>query len=99
MKRSIFLKVFGGYLLIILVLTVLIFILSNGAIRKFHLDTLSRSLENLGSGFRFKVLSYFEGFRFEEMDSFVKEFGKESNISVFIQLIEIPSALVNPLNS
>jgi len=84
MKRSIFLKVFGGYLLIILVLTVLIFILSNGAIRKFHLDTLSRSLENLGSGFRFKVLSYFEGFRFEEMDSFVKEFGKEINTRITV---------------
>ena len=84
MKRSIFLKVFVGYLLIILVLTVSIFILSNSAIRNFHLDTLAQNLENLGSGLRFKVLSYFEGFRFEEMDSFVKEFGKEINTRITV---------------
>lgn len=84
MKRSIFLKVFGGYLLIILVLTVLIFILSNSAIRNFHLDILAQNLENLGSSLRFKVLSYFEGFRFEEMDSFVKEFGKEINTRITV---------------
>lgn len=84
MKRSIFLKVFGGYLLIILVLTVLIFILSNSAIRNFHLDILAQNLENIGSSLRFKVLSYFEGFRFEEMDSFVKEFGKEINTRITV---------------
>ncbi len=84
MKRSIFLKVFGGYLLIILVLALLIFVLSNSAIRKFHLDSLAQKLENLGSGLRFKVLSYFEGFRFEEMDSFVKGFGKEINTRITV---------------
>ena len=75
MKRSIFLKVFGGYLLIILALTVVILILSYSAIRNFHLETLGRDLENLGASLRFKIVSYFEGNRFEEMDSFVKEFG------------------------
>lgn len=84
MKRSIFLKVFGGYLLIILVLSLLIFILSNSAIRNFHLDTLAHNLENLGSGLRFRVLSYFEEFRFEEMDSFIKEFGKEINTRITV---------------
>jgi two-component system phosphate regulon sensor histidine kinase PhoR len=84
MKRSIFLKVFGGYLLIILLLTLLIFILSNSVIRNFHLDTLAHNLENLGSGLRFRVLSYFEEFRFEEMDSFVKEFGKEINTRITV---------------
>lgn len=84
MKRSIFLKVFGGYLLIILLLTLLILILSNSAIRNFHLDNLAHNLENLGSGLRFRVLSYFEEFRFEEMDSFVKEFGKEINTRITV---------------
>ena len=84
MKRSIFIKIFSGYLLIIIALTVLISVLSYNAIKDFHLDTLSRDLANLGSSLRFHVLSYFEGERFGEMDSFVKEFGKNINTRITV---------------
>jgi len=84
MKRSIFIKIFGGYLLIILALTALVSVLSYKAIKDFHLDTLSRDLARLGSSVRLNVLSYFEGERFGEMDSFVKEFGKKINTRITV---------------
>jgi len=84
MNRSIFIKIFGGYLLIIITLTVLVSLLSYKAIKDFHLDTLSRDLTHLGSSLRIKVLSYLEDQRFGEMDSFVKEFGKDINTRITV---------------
>jgi two-component system phosphate regulon sensor histidine kinase PhoR len=84
MNRSIFIKIFGGYLLIIITLTVLVSLLSYKAIKDFHLDTLSRDLTRLGSSLRIKVLSYLEDQRFGEMDSFVKEFGKNINTRITV---------------
>lgn len=84
MKRTIFLKVFGGYLLIIIVLTVLILLFSFNAIRTFYLDTLAHNLENLGTTLKFKVLPYLEEGRFNELDSFVKKFGNSINTRITI---------------
>jgi two-component system phosphate regulon sensor histidine kinase PhoR len=84
MKRSIFIKSFSGYLLIIIALTVLVSILSYKAIKDFHLDTLSRDLAHLGSSLRMRVFSFFEDERFDEMDAFVKEFGKSINTRITV---------------
>lgn len=84
MKRSIFLKVFGGYLLIIIALTVLILVFSFGAIRTFYLDTLSHNLENLGNSLKLKIIPYLEENRFEELDAFLKKFGKNINTRITV---------------
>lgn len=84
MKRSIFIKIFSGYLLIIIALTVLVSVLSYEAIKDFYLDTLSRDLAHLGSSLRFKVISYLDEERYDEMDSFIKEFGKSINTRITV---------------
>jgi two-component system phosphate regulon sensor histidine kinase PhoR len=84
MKRSIFLKVFGGYLLVILIFTVLIFVLSSGLIRSFYVDTLSRDLENLGRSLKLKVIPLLEENRYPELDAFVKKFGKGINTRITV---------------
>jgi len=86
MKRSIFFKIFGGYFLIIISLTALVLVFSFRAIRTFYLDTLSRNLENLGSSLKLKAIPLLEENRFEELDSFMKEFGK--NIETRITVID-----------
>jgi two-component system phosphate regulon sensor histidine kinase PhoR len=84
MKRSILLKVFGGYLLIIIVLTALFFVFSSHLIKNFYLDTLSRDLEHLGSSLKLKIIPFLDEERFEEMDAFVKTFGKEIDTRITV---------------
>lgn len=84
MKRSILLKVFGGYLLIIIILTALFFVLSSHLIKNFYLDTLSRNLEHIGSSLKLKIIPFLDEERFEEMDAFVKTFGKDINTRITV---------------
>ena len=86
MKRSIFLKIFGGYFLIIFTFTALVLILSLSVIRKFYLDTLSRDLISLGTSLKLNVIPLLEENRLKELDSFVKKFGK--NIKTRITIID-----------
>ncbi len=84
MKRSLFLKAFGGYLIVIILMAVLISVLSYRAIKNFHLQCLSSSLENLALALRFKLVPFFEASRFPELDAFVKEFGKHINTRITV---------------
>jgi len=86
MKRSIFFKVFGGYLLIILAFAVLVLVFSFRAIKTFYLDTLSHNLEDLGRSLKFKAIPLLEEGRIGELDTFVKEFGK--SISTRITIVD-----------
>jgi len=86
MKRSIFFKVFGGYILIILAFAVLVLVLSSRAIKTFYLDTLSHHLEDLGRSLKFKAVPLLEEGRIGELDTFVKEFGK--GISTRITIVD-----------
>ena len=86
MKRSIFFKVFGGYLLIILAFAVLVLVFSSRAIKTFYLDTLSHNLEDLGRSLKFKAVPLLEEGRVGELDTFVKEFGK--SISTRITIVD-----------
>lgn len=84
MKRSIFLKVFGGYLLITFTLALLILVFAFKVTRTFYLDTLSHDLENLGGALKLQILPFLEDNRIEELDSFVKNFGKNINTRITI---------------
>jgi two-component system phosphate regulon sensor histidine kinase PhoR len=84
MKRSIFFKVFGGYLLIILAFAVLVLVFSSRAIKTFYLDTLSHNLEDLGRSLKFKAVPLLEEGRIGELDTFVKEFGKSIRTRITI---------------
>ena len=75
MKRSVFLKIFAGYLLIAFVLTGFILVFSFRAIRNHHMNTLSNDLENLGTTLKLKVIPLFNENRVDELDALVKNIG------------------------
>ncbi len=84
MKRSIFLKVFSGYLLIVLALSTLILFLSFRAIRTYYIDTLTNDLKNLGITLKLSATTLLEEDRFQELDALVKELGKDINTRITI---------------
>lgn len=77
MKRSIFLKIFAGYILITVLLTILVVFFSLRAMRSFHLDHQAKGLADTGRALIFKILPYLEAQSYPELDAFAKSFGRE----------------------
>jgi two-component system phosphate regulon sensor histidine kinase PhoR len=84
MKRTMFLKVFGGFLLVILAFTFLLLLFSVSTIKNFYLDTLAFSLEKLGQTLKLQVIPYLGNNTPEELDAFVKNFGDEIDTRITI---------------
>lgn len=84
MRKSIFVKVFCAYLLIVAILSALILIFSFNTIRSHYIDTLTNDLKNLGTSLLLKVAPLFEEKRFEELDILVKRLGKDINTRMTI---------------
>ncbi len=84
MKKSIFLKLFGGFFLIIVLLTALILFVSMHSIRRHYLDTLSLDLEKLGTALKPQILSFLENAELEKMDAWSKNLGRilETRITI-----------------
>jgi len=88
MKRTIFVKVFGGFLLVIIAFTSFLLLFSLSTIKNFYLDTLAHDLENLGEALKLKVIPYLEDKRHEELDVFVKKFGTDINTRITVVDLE-----------
>ncbi len=84
MKGSIFIKVYAGFLIIILLLATLILVFSIGPIREFHLETLSDNLERLAIAFRSKTSLLMREGRIDELDRLVKELGEEMQARITV---------------
>ncbi|MBN1274165.1 MAG: HAMP domain-containing protein [Candidatus Aminicenantes bacterium] len=72
MNRSLFLKIFGVYFLIIVLLTVLVLFVSFVAFRKYHMNSLAQNLEHLGEAIKFQIVPFLEKEEYEKLDAFVK---------------------------
>lgn len=82
--NSIFYKVFSRYVIIILILTFVIFLFSFSIIKNNHIDTLSDSLKNLAISIEDRVLDFIKSSQYDELDSFVKEKGKNINARITV---------------
>ena len=69
-------KMFGWYLVIILVLSVLIPVFAFRTIRSHFIENQAQDLENLAQTLKLKILPLADPARQEELDNFVKDFGK-----------------------
>ncbi|MBS1258467.1 MAG: Sensor histidine kinase ResE [Candidatus Scalindua arabica] len=87
MKKTIFVKIFGGYLLIVLVILSITFFLSFRAIRHHYIDTLTGNLKNLCSTLKLKISPLLEKDRIEELDTLIKKLGRQ---------IETRITVINP---
>ena len=84
MKKSIFLKVFGGYVVIILAISALIVLLSFATIRGHYQDTLAQELEYQGRVLNVNVLPMIEGGDTKGLDAFLKKIGKDIHARVTV---------------
>ncbi len=88
MKRSLFLKIFAGYFLIVFLLSIFILLFSFSAIRSYYLNTLTEDLERLAQALKGRVIPYIEESRFQELDAFSKELGKTAKTRITIVNVE-----------
>lgn len=84
MKRTIFFKLFSGFLLVILGFTCLLLLFSLSTIRNFYLDSLAHDLEKLGETLKLKVIPLLENDERKELDLFVKKFGTDINTRITV---------------
>ena len=91
MKKSLFAKSLGGYLLIILLLSVLILFFSFRTIREYYIESLTGDLTHLCFTLETKITPLVAEKRFPELDAFIKDLGK--HIKTRITVID-PSGVV-----
>jgi two-component system phosphate regulon sensor histidine kinase PhoR len=84
MRRSLFLKLFLGFFLIIFLLSSSIMFFSLRSIRSHYLDTLAQSLENLGTSMKPQIAIYLDESRLGEMDVWAKDLGKKINTRITV---------------
>jgi two-component system phosphate regulon sensor histidine kinase PhoR len=91
MKKSLFVKSLGGYLLVILLLSVLILFFSFSTIREHYIESLTGNLTHLCFTLETKITSMVAEKRFPELDAFIKDLGK--HIKTRLTVID-PSGVV-----
>jgi len=80
MKRSIFLKTFGSYLLIIVLLVSLVLVTAFGFIRSRFLDSQASDQEKLARALEPDILDYLNRNAVAEMEAFFKKFEKQTQV-------------------
>ena len=84
MRNSLFSKVFGGYLVIICILLLLIPLISFKLIRTYYVNTLTENLKNIAITTSPQVISFLENRRFQELDSFLKNLTGKINARITV---------------
>ncbi|MBS3818334.1 HAMP domain-containing protein [bacterium] len=84
MKRSLFLKVFGGYLLIVISLAAFFLFFTFQSTQNFYHTTLSHHLENLGTTLKGEIKPLLEKENLAQLDSFVKNLGNQINTRITV---------------
>jgi two-component system phosphate regulon sensor histidine kinase PhoR len=80
MKRSIFLKTFGGYLLIIVLLVSLVLVTAFGFIRSRFLDSQASDQEKLARALEPDISDYLNRNALAEMEAFFRKFEKQTRV-------------------
>jgi two-component system phosphate regulon sensor histidine kinase PhoR len=76
-KKSILIKVYGSYVLLLFTLTALFLFLSFSTIRKHYLNTLVRDLERLGQSLMVQVDIFRDEARYQELEQFLTDKGRQ----------------------
>jgi two-component system, OmpR family, phosphate regulon sensor histidine kinase PhoR len=84
MTRSIFSKVFGGYLFIILALSSFILLFSFSTIRHHYIETLTDRLQNTGVALRPSVVPLLDKNHADALNGLVRDIGKEASARITV---------------
>ena len=84
MKRSLFLKIFAGYLVIVFALSVLILAFAFHTIRDHYTETLTGTLTNFTEAAKPQVLGLLMGGRLQELNSLARTLEKNTNTRITV---------------
>lgn len=84
MKKSIFFKVFGGYLILILVLSGAFLIFSFSTVKRYYVETLAHDLEKMGHSLDARVFSYLDRTSHSDLEAFLKELGMKTAVRITV---------------
>jgi two-component system phosphate regulon sensor histidine kinase PhoR len=84
MKKSIFFKIFGGYLVLTIALCGLITLFSYYVIRSSHIEVKARDLTDLAITLKAEITPFVESKNIRELDSMTKELGKTIHTRITI---------------
>lgn len=88
MRKSIFVKIFGGYLLIVIVILAIALPLSFRAIRHHHINTLTGNLKNLCLTLKLNISPLLENNRIVELDTLIKKLNGEIDTRITVVNLE-----------
>jgi len=77
MKKSMFFKVFGGYVGLLLLLAVVFLLFSFSTIKRHYMNTMALELENVGRTLDARIFDYLDRNRLPELETFLQEHGKK----------------------
>lgn len=84
MRKSVFRKIFGGYFILAVVLAALIFFSIIRTFRSYHIEHLTKSLENTAIALHPSCVSYMTTEPPEKLDRFIKELGEKFEIRITV---------------
>jgi len=84
MKPSIFSKIFGSYVLIVLLLSTLILISSFRVFKNFYISSVTDELKILGNALEPDVTPYLKEKHFQSLDALVKDLGRKIKIRITV---------------
>jgi two-component system phosphate regulon sensor histidine kinase PhoR len=84
MRNSLFSKVFGGYLLIICFLLLLVPLISFKLIRTYYVNTLTENLKNIAITTSPQIVSFLENRHHKELDTFLKNLTDKINSRITV---------------
>jgi two-component system phosphate regulon sensor histidine kinase PhoR len=77
MRKSMFFKVFGGYVGLLVLLAAVFLLFSFSTIKKHYVETLARDLEDVGRTLDVRIFDYLDGNLLPELETFLQEHGKK----------------------
>jgi len=84
MRNSLFIKVFGGYLVIICILFLLVPLISFKLIRTYYVNALTENLKNVAITTSPQIAPSLESRRYKELDAFLKDLGGRINARITV---------------
>lgn len=84
MRKSIFSRIFAGYLLLTFFLSGFILSFSFKVIRTHYLDSLAENLERIGNALKPSVYRFLEKGKGKELDNFIKQMGEKINVRITV---------------
>ena len=84
MKRTIFKKIFGGYLSIILFFSAAIIFLSLNLLKTYQINQLNNNLTNLAKSLRYSIQPSYEKKEYTKLEDIIKNIGNDINTRITV---------------